>query len=100
MRKNEVKNRQNATQKREVIHTGIIMENGSAEPAARRSAKRCAGTKVKDDELRTAKVICSLSATSGVGLCVCIFFMAHKAKGVAAFPTPKKLALRVAQISS
>ena len=100
MRKNEVKSRANATQNREVIQTGIIMQKGSEEPAARRNAKRFAGTSVKDAVLKTVRVICSLSAVSGAGLFSCSFFMAAIAKGVAAFPTPKKFALSVAQISS
>ena len=100
MRKNEVKKSENATQNREVIQTGIIIENGFCEPAARRRANKFAGTSVSEEVLKTAKVICSLSAHSGDGLCLCIFFIAHSAKGVAAFPMPKKLALKVAQISS
>ena len=75
-------------------------QNGFCEPAERRKAKRFAGTKVNDAVLKTAKVISSPSAFSGCGLWSCSFCIAAIAKGVAALPTPKKLALRVAQISS
>ena len=58
------------------------------------------GRRSSDAVATTASVIMSSVARCGVGLRFCIASMAERARGVAAFPMPRMLALTAAVIFS
>ena len=84
----------------EQIHTGTRIMAGSEESADRRKARRVVGSRLIEAVFSTARVIISSVALPGSGLSRSSASMAFIAKGVAALPMPRMLALILADISS
>lgn len=99
-----VRIRENSAHEKETIHIGRMTEKGSAEPAAVRSATIVVGRRFAAAVLRTAREIISDDGRAREPpLSVCVsqsFFIAASARGVAAFPIPRRFAAMLAEISS
>ena len=67
-------------------------------PAARRSVMSVVGRRSREEAPKIEKVTMSSVARSLFGLAACIFSMADRARGVAAFPNPKMFAESAAHI--